>query len=91
MARAQAPGISAADRAILTAISPRLAIRTLRMPACSWHSGTEASGGVLSVGSRQVGGDRRGRRRGDDPVGEHGVDEVGEGVSGERGADQEDG
>jgi hypothetical protein len=45
-----------------------------------WLLGTEVSGGVLSAGSRQVGGDRRGRRRGDDPMGEDGVHEVGEGV-----------
>lgn len=45
----------------------------------------------LAVGSRQVGGDRRGRRRGFDLVGEDGVDEVGEGVAGERGADEEGG
>ena len=57
----------------------------------SWRLGTKASGGVLSVGSRQAGGDRRGRRRGDDPAGEDGMDEVREGVGGERGADQEDG
>ena len=47
--------------------------------------------GVLAVGSRQVSGDRRGRRPGPGLVGEDGVDEVGVSVRGERGADQEGG
>jgi hypothetical protein len=56
----------------------------------SWRLGTEACGGVLSGGSRQFDGYCRGRRRGDDPAGEVGVDEVREGVGNERGTDQED-
>ncbi len=97
MARSRAPGYpqvlaSAQDAGLVSAVGVAGLRRFCANPQRhSWRLGTEASGGVLSVGSRQVGGDGRRRRRGFDLVGEDGVDEVGEGVGGERGADQEDG